>query len=93
MMEDEALLRTLVIEIFETINDINPKLMKDILKPKSNAKTRPFEVIVDARKTNKYGNKSVAALGSLRTHQRALRVHQRSSSRKDLLRPEYSNYN
>lgn len=39
---------TLAIEIFNTINNINPIFMKDISKPKSDAKIRPFDVIVNA---------------------------------------------
>ena len=47
-MEDKRL-RTLAIDTFGTINNVNPKFMKDIFKPKSNAKIRPFEVIVNVR--------------------------------------------
>lgn len=41
-------LGTLAIEIFNTINNINPIFMKDISKPKSDAKIRPFDVSVNA---------------------------------------------
>ena len=40
-------LRTLAIEIFKTINNINSKLMKAIFKPKSSAKIRPFDIIAN----------------------------------------------
>ena len=44
-------LRTLGSEIFKTINNINPKFMKNIFKSKNNAKIRPFNII--ARLKNK----------------------------------------
>ena len=34
-------------EIFKSINNINPKFMKDIFKPKSNDKIRPLDITVN----------------------------------------------
>lgn len=56
-------LRILGIELFKTINNTNPKFMKDIVKPESDAKIRRFDTIVNARKTTKFENKSLTAFG------------------------------
>ena len=37
--------------------------MQDIFKPESDAKIRPFYIILNARKTTKFGSKSLTALG------------------------------
>ena len=53
-------------EIFKTINSINPKFMKDIFRRKSNAKVRPFVIIVKLMKVKPLslsGIKSLTALG------------------------------
>ena len=44
-------LRTLASEIFKTINNINPKFMKNIFKSKNNAKLRPFDMIARLKNT------------------------------------------
>ena len=56
-------LGTLAFEIFKIINNTSPKFMKNIFKPKSNTIIRLFEIIVNARKTTKFGNKSLIVLG------------------------------
>ena len=38
--------------------------MKDIFKPKSSDKIRPFDMTVHTRRTTKFGNNSLAALRS-----------------------------
>ena len=38
-------LRTLAVEIFTTLNEINPPYMKNIFKPKENAKVRQNDII------------------------------------------------
>ena len=38
-------LRTLAVEIFKTLNEINPPYMKNIFKPKENAKVRQNDII------------------------------------------------
>ena len=39
-------LRTLAVEIFKTLNEINPHYMKNICTPKENAKVRQNDIIV-----------------------------------------------
>ena len=56
-------LRSLPIEIFKTINNINPSFMKNIFNPKRDSKVRPFVILVKHRKSSKYGDKSLIALG------------------------------
>ena len=53
----------LAIEIFKTINNINPSFMKDIFTPKYDPKIRLFHVLVKHYKSAKYGDKSLIALG------------------------------
>ena len=38
-------LRTLAVEIFKTLNEINPPYMKNIFKPKENTKVRQNDTI------------------------------------------------
>ena len=40
------ILRTLAIENFKTISNVNPSYMKTIFTPKSNAKIQPHDIIV-----------------------------------------------
>ena len=52
-----------VLEIFKTINDVNPISMKSIFSAKLNAKERPNNILVKARKSVTFGDKSFATLG------------------------------
>ena len=54
---------TIDIEIFKTINNINPNFMKDIFTPKRDPKIRPYDIFVKHHKSAKYGDKSLIALG------------------------------
>ena len=56
-------LRNLAIEIFKTINDLNPLFMKEIFRLKINPRVRPNDIIVKRRNTAKFGDKSLMALG------------------------------
>ena len=56
-------LRVLVIEIFKTVNDLNPNYMKDIFIPKLHPKVRPKDILVKHHNTITYGTKSLKALG------------------------------
>ena len=57
------ILHTLAIEIFKTINNINPSFMKDMFTPKSDPKTRPFGILIKHPKFAKYGDKNLIAFG------------------------------
>ena len=56
-------LRVLTMEIFETVNNLNPNNMKDIFTPKLNPKVRPNDILVKHNDTIKYGTKSLKTLG------------------------------
>ena len=56
-------IKTLAIEIFKTVNEFNPSFMKNIFTIKRNPRIRPFDLLVRTRNTEKYGNKSLTALG------------------------------
>ena len=45
------ILRNLALEIFKTINDLNPSLMKSIFSAKVNARVRPNDILVKTRKS------------------------------------------
>ena len=55
--------RKLALEIFETINDLNPSFMKSIFLAKPNARVRPNYILVKTRKSATFGDKSLAKLG------------------------------
>ena len=52
-----------VLEIFKTINDLNSISMKSIFSAKLNARVRPNNILVKARKSVTFGDKSLATLG------------------------------
>ena len=56
-------LRNLALEIFRTINDLNPSFMKGIFSAKLNSRVRPNDILVKARKSATFGDKSLATLG------------------------------
>ena len=56
-------LRNLALEMFKTINDLNPKFMKSIFSAKLNARVRPNDILVQACKSATFGDKSLATLG------------------------------
>ena len=53
----------LAIEIFKTINNLNPDFMKNIFTSKQNACVRPLDLLVRSHKTPTYSNKSLTILG------------------------------
>ena len=55
-------LRNLALEIFKTINDLNPSFMKSIFSAKLNARVRPNDILVKTRKSAAFGDKSLASL-------------------------------
>ena len=44
-------LKTLAIEIFKTVNELNPNFMKTIFTSKTNYRVRPFDLLVKNRNT------------------------------------------
>ena len=55
--------RVLAIEIFKTVNNLNPNYMKDIFTPKLYPKVRPNDILVKHHNTMTYGTKSLKTLG------------------------------
>ena len=55
-------LRSLTLEIFKTINDLNASFMKSIFSAKLNARVRPNDILVKARKSATFGDKNLATL-------------------------------
>ena len=53
-------IKTLVIEVFKTVNELNPNFMKIIL---TNSRVRPSDLLVKNHNTEKYGSKSPMVLG------------------------------
>ena len=56
-------IKTLVIEIFKTVNELNSNFMKTIFTSKTNSRIWPFDLLVKNCNTEKYGSKSLIALG------------------------------
>ena len=55
-------IKTLAIEIFKTVNELNPHFMKTIFTSKTNSRVRPSDLLVKSGNTEKYGSKSLMAL-------------------------------
>ena len=55
--------RNLALEIFKTIGNLNPNFMKIIFSTKLNARVRPNDILVKARESTTFGDKSLATLG------------------------------
>ena len=51
-------LRNLALEIFQTLNHLNPKYILEIFHETTNFTHRPFNIKVDQNNTTKYGDKS-----------------------------------
>ena len=56
-------LRTLAVEIFKTLNEINAPYMKNIFTPKENSKVRQNHIIVKRINTSRFGTQSLRPLG------------------------------
>ena len=57
-------IRTLAIEIFKTLNDINPNYMKEIFHLSPYVTHKKHDLYVHGKNTTKYGSHSLKALGS-----------------------------
>ena len=56
-------LRTLALEVFKTLNNINPQYMKEIFHKTAFTTHIPLNLEVNENYTTKYGNKSLKWLG------------------------------
>ena len=56
-------MRSLALEVFKTFNNLNPSFMKDIFVKNSTAKSKKSNLQVHYRRTVRYGDKSLIALG------------------------------
>ena len=56
-------LRNLALEIFKTLNHLNPEYMKESFHRTTNLTHRPFNIKVNQINTTKYGNKSLRNVG------------------------------
>ena len=56
-------LRNLALEIFETLNNLNPEYLKENFYKATNLTHRSFNIKVYQNNTTKYGNKSLRSLG------------------------------
>ena len=55
-------LKVLAIEIFKTVNNLNPNYIKDIFTPKLHPKVRPNDILVKHHNTITYRTKSLKTL-------------------------------
>ena len=56
-------LRCLALEIFKTVNDLNPYYTKEIFSKTTNLTHRPLDISFNQNDTSKYGNNSLRSLG------------------------------
>ena len=57
-------LRTMVYEIFKTLNNLNPVFMKDIFNYSPNVTYKKHNLYIHTQNTTKFGNKSLRAFGA-----------------------------
>ena len=50
--------KQLAVEMFKTVQNLNPDFMKNIFTSKQNARVSPHDLIVRSRNTATYGDKS-----------------------------------
>ena len=55
-------LRTPALEVFKTLNNMNPEYMKEIFHKAAFSTHRPYNLEVNENHTTKYGNKSLRCL-------------------------------
>ena len=56
-------LRCLALEIFKTVNNLNPYYMKEIFSKTTNLTHRPLDINFNQNNTTKYGSNSLRSLG------------------------------
>ena len=55
--------RTLVLETFKTLNDLNPKFLTNLFEKREVSQRRKNNLVIRNRNTVKYGDKSIRSLG------------------------------
>ena len=55
--------RTLVLEVFKTLNVLNPTYMQDLFYLRSTSARQPNNIAVESTNTKTYGTKSLRSLG------------------------------
>ena len=60
---------TLKLEIFKTINNINPNYVKYVFNPTNEARVRLNDILVKSRKIINYDDKSLTVLGPKKWNQ------------------------
>ena len=55
-------IKQLAVEMFKTVNNLNPDFMKLIFTSKQNARVRPHDLFVRGHNTARYGDKSLKIL-------------------------------
>ena len=56
-------IQTVALEIFKTLNNLNPNFMKDIFYFSPYNTHKKYDIFVNSRNTSSYGDKSLRALG------------------------------
>ena len=56
-------LHTLALEIFKTLNNLNPDYMKEIFFKTTNLTQRPFDIKVNQNSSTKHSQKNLKSLG------------------------------
>ena len=56
-------LRCLALEIFKTVNNLNPYYMKEIFSKTTNLTHRPLDINFNQNNTTKYGSNSLQSFG------------------------------
>ena len=57
-------LRTMVYEIFKTLNNLNPVFMKDVFHNSPNVTHKKHDLYIHTQNTTKFGNKSLRDFGA-----------------------------
>ena len=56
-------LRTLALEVFKSLNNLNPPFMKELFEVRQKSVSRKYDLVVPSRKTVAFGDKSLKCLG------------------------------
>ena len=79
-------IKKLAVEIFKTLNEINPPYMRNIFTPKENSKVRQNNITVKRTNTGRFGNQSLRFLGP------KIRSNMLSDIKLETLFPKFKKY-